>query len=743
MNVDMRNDRSLLANPLIIGEIRGHGPDPLRYGHEVRKRSALGDLLAGTVGRRRAAVMLLVWLVIGGLTVAWLGKLQDVTAQDASAFLPKSSESAQFVKEQKQLESAGTLEVSVSYRRDAAQLSGADIDHIEADRRELFAHYRLDAAEDPTAYSHNGHGALIKLSVPNISEDRVKQAEVAVIREKLDHQHGELKAYVTGPGAFVADAENIYGDIDMTLITATGGIVALVLLITYRSPLLLLLPLIAVLISDGAASWLIGMLAKHDVITLDGQSAGILPVLVFGVGTDYALLLIARYREELRRHEDRYTAMRVALMRAAPTILASGLTVVLAFLALLATDLNSNQALAIVGFLSIGLTVIATCTLLPAMLVLSGRKVFWPLIPRFGDESQEGRRWAATGELVARRARTFAVSICLVFAVLAVSGISLIDTNLKQIDFFRANPDSVAGQKQLEKDYAGGETDPLLLVANARHINDVRGALGSVPQVQAAIVIDKSAPTANPDCIDDPDNRGECLDLNGKIALAIILTDQPDTDAEHRSIDEIREAVHAVPEADAVIGSGGAERLDLARASNHDSIITVPLVLLIVMVVFCVLLRAFVAPFVLMLSVLLSYGAALGTTVLVSKYLFQFPAIEQSVPFLGFVFLMALGIDYCVFLAIRIREGVQNGLDTKEATVEALAATGTVITSAGAVLAATFAILAAIPVVSVTELGFLVAFGVLLDTFVVRSLLVPAIFIWLGDKTWWPAKLER
>jgi RND superfamily putative drug exporter len=741
--------RSLKA--VIIRQKTRRVDHAVHYGHDVTKRSraATGEagsspiepLVAKLIGRKRAWAILVVWLVIAGLTISWLAKLQDVTAQDASAFLPKSSESAQFVEDQKKLESASTLEVSVSYRRDLGQLTNADIAIVEADRKKLIDHYRLQDA-DPPGYSRNGHGAIISLSVPNISEDRQKQAEVATIRELLGDDHGGLEVFVTGPGAFVADAENIYGDIDMTLITATVGIVALVLLITYRSPLLMLLPLVAVLISDGLASWLIGVLARNDLITLDGQSAGILPVLVFGVGTDYALLLIARYREELRRHEDLHDAMRVALRRAAPTILASGLTVVLAFLALLATELNSNRALAIVGFVSIGLTVIATCTLLPAMMLLFGRRVFWPLIPRYGEEVTEGRMWERTGEYVARRARTIAAVSFISLAALGIAGVSIIDTNLKQIDFFRANPDSVAGQKQIELDYAGGEADPLLLVANARQADDVRGALATVSHVEFVAIIDKSKPSATPDCIDDPNHPGECLDLNGKIAMAIVLTDQPDTKTEHETIDEVRAAVHGVDGADAVVGSGSAERLDLARASNHDSLIAVPIVLAIAMIVFCALLRSIVAPLVLVLSVLLSYGAALGATVLMSKYVFQFPAIEQSVPFLGFVFLVALGIDYCVFLAIRIRENVVDGMETADATIEALRATGTVITSAGAVLAATFAILAVIPVVSVTQLGFLVAFGVLLDTFVVRSFVVPAVFVWLGDKTWWPAKLR-
>lgn len=708
-----------------------------------RENASLNDVSDSSVwnrvllGRSSKWATLCVWVLAAVLTISWLGKIQDVTTQDIAAFLPQSSESTKFVAEQDKLESAAAMEVTVSYRRDIGQLTSADIDRIERDRQTFITHYQLQNV-DPSAYSHNGNGALVKFSVPGIDEDEEKQHQIEIIRDLIEPSSNGLSVYVTGPAAFVADAENIYTNIDKNLLIGTMLVVAIVLLITYRSPFLMLLPLISVLVADGVASWFVGTLASRDVLSLDGQSAGILPVLVFGVGTDYALLLIARYREELRRIQNPHLAMAVAMRRAGPTIIASGLTVVLAFIALLATELNSNQALGVVGFVSIGLTVFATLSLLPALLLAFGRRAFWPVIPRFGDELDEGKKWESTGRYVARNARRVALGTAAVMAAIALLGIPQINTNLKQIDFFRSTPDSVAGQKQLEKDFAGGESSPLMLVANARQAEAVRIAVGSVPNVRTAIRIDKTPPGQNPDCIDDPNKPGECLDLNGKIALLVVLKDNPDTEGEREGVRKVRDAVHAVPGADAVVGSGPAERLDLAVASSHDSKIIVPLVLFVAMVVFCVLLRAIVAPFILVLSVLLSYGTALGATVLVSKYLFNFPAIEQSVPFLGFVFLVALGIDYCVFLTIRIREGVQRGLNTTDATIEGLRATGTVITSAGAVLAATFAILAVIPIVSVTELGFLVAFGVLVDTFVVRPLLVPAIFTWLGSRTWWP-----
>lgn len=702
------------------------------------ENAATISLIGRVLGGRSKWVTIVLWFVIAALTIVWLGKLQDVTAQDVAAFLPKSSESAKLVEEQKKLPGASALEVTISYRRDQGQLTASDEARITNDREKLVAHYRIPNT-DPVAFSHNQQGALIKISVPGIDTDEQKQAEVKVIRNLIASSNDGLSVLVTGPAAFVADAEDIYSSINVTLISLTMLIVAVVLLVTYRSPLLLFLPLITVLISDGLASWLVGMLAKSDIITLDGQSAGILPVLVFGVGTDYSLLLIARYREELRSHEDIHVAMRNAVLRAGPTIFASGLTVVLAFLALLATELNSNRALGVVGFFSIGLTVIATVTLLPALLLAFGRRVFWPVVPRFGDAPPPGRGWVRTGELVGRKAPAITLITVAVMAIAGLSGTSQIDTNLKQIDFFRSQPDSVAGQKQLEKDFAGGSATPLMIVANTRELDGVRSAVASVPGVRSAVRIDQSN-TATPDCIDDQNKPGTCLDRNGRFAMIVVLTDRPDTAAERQTVRDLRTAVHAVPGADAVAGSGGAERLDLAVASGHDSRIVVPLVLLVAFVVFCLLLRAIVASLVLVLSVLLSYGAALGVTVLVSHYLFRLPAIEQSVPFLGFVFLVALGIDYCVFLAIRIRENVNNSMPTATATVEALRATGTVITSAGAVLAATFAILAVLPIVSVTELGFLVAFGVLLDTFIVRSLLVPAVFVWLGDKTWWPAR---
>jgi RND superfamily putative drug exporter len=706
------------------------------------ERRALPTLtLTLAAGRKSKWIVLVVWLLAALATMASIVQLQDATDDDAAAFLPRDSESVRFEEAQQQLSSQDVLEVTVVYRRERGQLTEPERSRVVADADRLAAQYRL-ADPQPPAFSNNGHGALIQMSLPGITDDDAQRATVMEIRETVGGGNGGrdgVEVKVTGPGAFVADAEAVYEDIDMNLILATAGIVTLVLLITYRSPVLWLIPLITVLFGDSVASFVVYQLATHDVLMLDGQSAGILPVLVFGVGTDYALLLIARYREELRRSADIHDAMRVALVRVGPTIAASSLTVILAFLALLATDLNSNRSLAVVGSVSIAFVLLASLTLLPALMLACRRGVFWPYIPRVGDVVRSGSSWRRIGMWVAERTRAVTVITCVALAFVAIVGVSQLDTTLKQIDYFRTQPDSVTGQKLLSKDFVSGTAEPVMVVTNARQATDVRQAIAAHPQVLYALRIDKSAPGPNADCIDDQDRPGQCIDLNGKLQYLVVLKDDPDSAAERATVRELRDAVHAVPGAEAVVGAGGAERLDLLDAAAHDQAIAIPLILLVVLVVFCILLRSFIAPLMLMLTVLLSYAAALGACVLASRYLFGFPAEEQGVPLLGFVFLVALGIDYSVFLAIRVREEYLSGLSMQDAVVNALQATGGVITSAGSVLAATFAVLAVLPIVPVTQLGFLVAFGVLLDTFVVRTLLVPAIFVWLGERTWWPS----
>jgi putative drug exporter of the RND superfamily len=503
------------------------------------------------------------------------------------------------------------------------------------------------------------------------------------------------------------------------LLLASAAVVAVLLLFTYRSPFVWLVPLLAVAFANQAASGAVYGLAKHAGLTVNGQSGGILPVLVFGAGTDYALLLIARYREELRRHEDKHEAMAFALGKAGPAVLASGGTVIMGLLCLLVADLNSNRSLALVGALGIAGALCAMLTLLPAVLVIFGRRLFWPFVPRFGSAPhEESGVWSRIGRAVSPRPRPVWIGTALVLGVLAL-GLLGLNTNLSQEDSFRNTVDSITGQQLLAASFPAGAGAPSTVIARAGAADAVQAAISDTPGVAAV------RPS------------GQAGEL---VSYAVTLNAEPSTRAAFDSVEVLRSRVHAVPNAEAIVGGSDAVNLDVARANSHDRKVVMPLVLLVVLLILALLLRAIVAPVLLILTVVLSFAAALGTGVLVFKHIFHFGGVDPSIPLLAFVFLVALGIDYNIFLMSRVHEESAT-LGTRAGILRGLAVTGGVITSAGLVLAATFGVLGVLPLVSMTELGFIVAFGVLLDTSIVRSVLVPALCMDLDRRIWWPSRL--
>ena len=700
-------------------------------------------------GKRSKWVVIAVWLLIAVLTLPFTGKLNDVSTDSQNAFLPKSAESSKLVDAQKQLASASTFDITAIYRKQAGAITSAEREQVIATRQRLLDKYPTAVNPQPAAFSSSSAAAQIVLSIPErditLPGKTFADSEVIAIKDIraiVANGYTGFDVKVTGPGAFEADTKEISASINAPLLLGTLLVVTLVLLVTYRSPVLWLLPIVVVAFGDGLASWFIYKLTVNDVITLDGQSANIVPVLAFGVGTDYALLLLSRYREELRKHADRHDAMAHALRKAGPTILASSLIVVCAMLSLLLSDLRSNQALAVVGALSIGLVAVASATLLPALLVACGRRAFWPLVPKAGEPATDSTIWSRVGERVASRPVAIAASTTALLIVFGAAGMTQIDTNLKLLDSFREEPDSVQGQRILKQTFIRGTSEPLLLVANTRQVDQVRNVLAESKAVNIAIKTDESNPGPNAECVPNIDSPGKCTDLNGKTQFAVKMENDPDSDVGHNDIRQLRTELHTIAGADALLGSGAATRMDLADTARHDRLLVIPVMLIAAFIVFALLLRAIVAPAILIATTLVSYLAALGVGVLASRYLFGFPAEDSSLILISFVFLVSLGIDYNVFLAARTREAAED-VDMETATLTALTKTGTVITSAGAVLAATFAVLATQPIVYVTQLGFTVAFGVLLDTFVVRTILVPALFVWLGDKTWWPSRLAE
>jgi RND superfamily putative drug exporter len=531
-----------------------------------------------------------------------------------------------------------------------------------------------------------------------------------------------MSVHVTGQLGYAADSNNAFKGIDGTLLFAALAVVIVLLLLTYRSPVLWLLPVISAGAALVTAQALIYLLAAHAGLTVNAQSAGILDVLVFGAGTDYALLLTARYREELRRHEDRHAAMKVALRRAGPAIVASAATVIISLLTLSLAELNSTKSMGPVLAIGVAVSLLSMMTLLPALLVICGRWVFWPTKPTYGSAEPTSRgTWARIGNGIAARPRSVWITTAVVLGAIAAASLGLHAHGLTQAQSFRGHPDSVAGQTVLNRHFPAGSGSPV----------QVFGSPSSGPQLAAALrSVDGLTEVTPP------------VNVVGHSYLEATLTSAPDSQAAFDTVTRARTATAAVPGADALVGGNTAVNLDVQQAAAHDRALIIPIILAVVLVILVLLLRALIAPIMLMATVVLSYGTALGISALFFNHVFNFNAADTSFPLFLFVFLVALGIDYNIFLMTRVREE-STRLGARKGAIAGLAVTGGVITSAGAVLAGTFAVLSTLPVTFLTEIGFAVAVGVLLDTIVVRSVLVTALNLDLGHWVWWPSKHGR
>jgi RND superfamily putative drug exporter len=531
-----------------------------------------------------------------------------------------------------------------------------------------------------------------------------------------------VTVHLAGAGGQAADSAEAFSGLDRKLLGFTVLVVFLILLFTYRSPILWLFPVLSAGVALFTAQGVIYLLAKHAGLTVNGQSQGILTVLVFGAGTDYALLLVARYREELRRHDDRDEAMAYALHRAAPAIIASALTVVLGMLCLVFADLNSTAGLGPVAAIGIGVGLLVMITLLPALLVIFGRWIFWPARPTMGThEPTSDGVWARVGRRIAVRPRTVWIGTSVVLAACSLGIFALNATGLATEDSYTKEFDSVKGQKMLTAHDLADSGSPVLVVADAARADGVKQALTGIKGIGDPV---------------GPIVKG------GVAFFSAPLGSDPTSPEAFATVDRVRASVHAVDGADALVGGGSAITADIEAASAHDNKVIIPLVLLVVMLILMVLLRAILSPLILVATVVLSFGASLGLSALLFKYVLGFAGADASLPLFVFVFLVALGIDYNIFLMTRVREETP-ARGTRRAALVALGATGGVITSAGLVLAATFLVLGTMPLVAFAEIGIAVALGVLLDTLVVRSVLVTALNLDLGGKVWWPSRLDR
>lgn len=683
-----------------------------------------------------ALAVVLGWLVVGGIAGPYAGKLSDVATNDNVSFLPTNAEatraqdlSAGFVAK----ESTPAL---VVYERTSG-ITPADQQRIQSDAAR-FAQVPGVVGPLPPPIASQDHQAVQVIVPIDSSEGEQIRAVVDRLREIAGTDRDGLTVDVAGPAGLLADLIQVFAAIDGPLLLVTLVVVLVILLIVYRSPVLWIFPLLAAGMSYGLASVFVYHLAKNDVIKLNGQAQGILTVLVFGAGTDYALLLIARYREELHRHERPWDAMRTAWKGAAPAIFASGATVIVSLLCLLLSSLNSNRALGPVAGVGIAATLLVMLTFLPALLLLGGRWAFWPRRPRFdhADPQAEHGIWGRIAGFVARRARIVWMVTAVVLAALAVGVTQLGVTTLGQSDLFTNRTDSVAGQEVISRHYPAGTGSPTTIFTNQSTARQVAQVAQGVPGVSSVRPLTERGQAGPP----DPNAPPKVVD--GRVQLNVTLTDLPDSNAAERTIRDLRVAVHRVPGSDSVVGGFTAINVDTAAASARDRNVIIPVVLLVIAVILALLLRALVAPILLIATVVLSFVATLGICALIFKYVLDFPGVDQAFPLFAFVFLVALGIDYNIFLTSRVREeSLRRG--TRAGVLAGLAVTGGVITSAGIVLAATFSALVVLPLVVLVELGVAVAVGVLLDTIVVRSLLVPALAYDIGPKIWWPSRLSR
>jgi RND superfamily putative drug exporter len=578
----------------------------------------------------------------------------------------------------------------------------------------------------PVSLSDDGSAAVVTIPMVKYEETAKITSRVADIRKdmKSDLPSG-LDVKLTGPEGFQADIAGVFAGANFTLLAVTASVVIILLLITYRSPSLWLVPLLVIGTADRMAQILAGQAAHWFNITLDGSVTGILSVLVFGAGTDYALLLISRYREELLHFADRREAMATAWRESAGAILASGTTVILALLTLSFADLAGTRALGLACAVGVLVAMISALFVLPAALVSFGRWIFWPGTPKLGGVNKtENGLWAKLGKGVSKRPRIVAVVGVLVLAALAIGSFG-IKIGLSSTEQFMKKPEAVAGIELLQKSFPAGATNPTVVVVNNEKAADVVSAIQGVSGVASATVVTNFDGTALTD---------------GKIEkISVVLKGANGSAKAYKSITDIRSEVKKIDGAGALVGGQDAQTLDVKNAYAHDQGLIIPLILALVFIVLVLLLRSLVAPVLLLVTVVASFFASLGAGWLVFVNVFHFPGLDLSVFLYSFLFLVALGVDYNIFLVTRAQE--ESGkLGLKAGMIKALSSTGGVITSAGILLAAVFAVLGVLPLVALAQIGVIVCIGVLLDTLLVRTVIVPALAFIAGEKFWWPRK---
>ena len=677
------------------------------------------------------ALILLVWLAGAGPLSILGGKLSGLQENDVAAFLPDSAESTRVQELQSQFQPTESIPALLLWENldgiDRATLGEIGA-RLEAATRIADDAGALVGQASPPIPSADGQAVQAFLPLrPDLSDDLLPLVEKLRAAIEIDGTN----SFVTGPAGIFADFSAAFEGIDGLLLLAAFGVVLVILLIVYRSPILPFLVIATAGLALTAANAIAYLLADGGVITVNGQSQGIASILVVGAATDYGLLLVSRYREELRRHESKYVAMRVALHRSWEPIVASGATVILGVLCLLLSDLGSNRGLGPISAVSVAFAVLAALSFLPAALTLLGRAAFWPFRPRYGVEPAHGRGWPRVAAFVGRRPRQVLAGSVAVLLGAVLFAPTFKAEGIPVSQAIQGESNGVDGQEALGRHFDAGTGSPTVVITPEKTWRAVAERAAQTHDVAAVVPFTGGPAGAG----------GEPKVVDGRVLLDVTLDVAPDSTAAVDAVQNLRTTLDQADPA-AIVGGETASNLDARESGARDLRVIVPSVLIVITIVLALLLRSLVAPLLLIATVVLSVGATVGVAALLFENVFGFPGSDPAILLIGFVFLVALGIDYNIFLMTRAREeSAQHG--TKDGVLRALAVTGGVITSAGMVLAATFAALAVLPLLFLAQIAFLVGFGVLLDTFVVRSLVVPAAVVLIGDTVWWPSSLSR
>jgi RND superfamily putative drug exporter len=702
---------------------------------------AMRALSRFVAGKRGKWITLGIWVVAFAALMPVGAKLADETQDDTTSFLPASAESTDVVKVLDQDFDAGeTTQGLIVYQRDGG-LTDADRAKIAADAEEAEAlpedELPLTAppavpfapGSPPQLVAPQEDLAYTVLTVPTDFENQADWGKS--VRDLTGDEADGMQILLTGDLGFTADSEEVFADLDLKLLLATVALVFVLLSLIYRSLLVALTPLLVIFFAYTVAQALVYLYATSGG-TVSSNSTLILVVLIFGVGTDYCLLLVSRYREELRRLEDKHEAMARAVSRTGPTILASGLTVSLAMLTLALADARLTSTLGPVAAIGVACGMIAGLTLLPALLTIFGRRGFWPRArlvaydPEHATVTRHGL-WRRIGDRVLKRPGLALAATGIAFVAGAL-GLIAYKVDYSTTSFFKKSVESVEGFELMEQAFPAGVLAPMTVV--------VERDGGSVSEDDLAAAVQSLEGVAG---VASATPTGNVSSSGAQATIEVVVDGDPFTKASLEIVPDIRASVEDLgPGVRALVGGGSAISYDFDAALESDLRLIAPVALLVIALILAILLRALVAPLVLIASVVVSFLCTLGLSVLFIRFVVGDAGFDASIPTFAFIFLVALGIDYTIFLMARVREEART-YGTREGMLRALTVTGPVITSAGIILAGTFSVLMTLPVTYTFDLGFMVALGILLDTFIVRTIMVPAAVELLGDRIWWPS----